>query len=506
MRLTSLIAGALLMLAPAAAQSLQADPPPDHAQALAEVDVDRLLRDRDYAGAILGHIVAVDETADQNAEVRAWLDNIRLLALTTLERRDEALVAVDRILQRRPRAAPPYAGPWYATLRFDDFRRAASVAATAAVNSPASEWAALREMFDVQTIWSVIRELRSAENKAAQVELAEAMLRIGWPGTGERQSADSMRRIVLDDRLERGAREDAAGFAASISTPDGLLPLLLLNRYDGMLGDRDPLELLGEALAEEDRETAEAIAIAPDNHKRVLQRASHLRSVGRNGDVIALLEPFTADVAATAAASDEGLWLINEAAYALVAEGRDDEAVALMGRLAELSIDENSNLINTAINYGEILFETGRPQQALDHSLRLEQESGDHASDYGDMWIADTIVCALAALGRAPEATPWLERMRGLSDSNPAALTHAYLCLGDDDAAAELMVDRLGKDDPIGAVLALQDYERSRGTSQAGPLQDRLVALRDRPEVRAALDRVGRIRTLPLARAYWGNF
>jgi hypothetical protein len=68
------------------------------------------------------------------------------------------------------------------------------------------------------------------------------------------------------------------------------------------------------------------------------------------------------------------------------------------------------------------------------------------------------------------------------------------------------MVHRLESDDPGDAILALQDFSLSAGPAQTGALYDRLVALRDRPEVRAALDRVGRVYTLPLARTYWGGF
>ena len=69
-----------------------------------------------------------------------------------------------------------------------------------------------------------------------------------------------------------------------------------------------------------------------------------------------------------------------------------------------------------------------------------------------------------------------------------------------------MLVERLGGDDPAEAILALQDYELSGGVAQASEMYDRLLALRERPAVRAALARVGRSLRLPLARSYWGNF
>ena len=68
------------------------------------------------------------------------------------------------------------------------------------------------------------------------------------------------------------------------------------------------------------------------------------------------------------------------------------------------------------------------------------------------------------------------------------------------------MVERLEKDDPSAAILVLQQYSRSSGDAQTGGHYDLLEALRDRPAVRAALDRVGRVYELPLTRSYWGSF
>jgi tetratricopeptide (TPR) repeat protein len=199
------------------------------------------------------------------------------------------------------------------------------------------------------------------------------------------------------------------------------------------------------------------------------------------------------------------MWLIDEAAYALAALDRSDEAIALMRRLGTLPIAANPALIGPAINYGEILWDAGRFADALEHLRRLEAGSAQYANDYGKMWIAAGTTCALASLGRQAEAAPQLARLRAQADVNPAALVRALLCMGDDAAAAAVLVQRLGSDDPQGAILALQDYRLSGGAAQQGPHYGRLIALRDRPEVRAALGRVGRVLSLPLARTSLGG-
>jgi tetratricopeptide (TPR) repeat protein len=286
-----------------------------------------------------------------------------------------------------------------------------------------------------------------------------------------------------------------------------VLPLIVRTRYDRVIAPgQDRLAMFRQALDARDRDTAAALAAAPVNQRRVLDRAQYLRVMGRDADALALLQPFTRDVRATVAAGEEGMWLVNEAAYALVALGRVDEGLRLMSRLSELPIATNGALIATSINRGLMLSETGHYREALDHATRLERDQDHTANGYGKMWIASTIVCALAGLNRTAEAAPYLARMRAQTDDNPNAMIRADLCAGDGDAAAAVLVHWLESDDPEPALLTVQDYSLSKGAGQTGPIYRDLLALRDRPAVRAALDRVGRALVLPVARTGWTDF
>ena len=493
---------------PQAAQEVPSDSEVEaSAAALDGLDFDKLLRDRQYAGQVMAHVERLDRAFRDDPDRTHILDDIRVLAATTLERRDEAGAAIDRILARRSREPGAYAGSIYAAMVLEDYPRAVSVVETARHNVPGVGRADLRELFDADTMGQLLRELDTRDQDALRVRLAEALYDIGWPGLEEPGSADFLRSILLEDRLARGDLAAATALAEAISTPLTVLEMIVQPRYDSVLAPgRDRLELLNAVLAERDRATDAAIRRSPLDHKKVLDRAQFLHSVGRDADALAVLEPFTRDLPATVAGGEQGMWLINEAAYALVALGREDDAVALMRRLAELPMDEGRTLISARINYSEILWATGRNREALEYASELDRNQRDFASDYGDMWMVSSIVCALARTSRGAEAPPHIERLRALRDVNSAALTQAYLCLGDDDAAAAFMIERLQGDRAEDAILALQDYTLSRGVTQTGGPYDRLVALRNRPDVRAALDRVGRVYALPMARGYWGGF
>ena len=151
--------------------------------------------------------------------------------------------------------------------------------------------------------------------------------------------------------------------------------MMVQTRYDAILAPgRDRLALLQEGLAQRDRDTSAALAAAPRDMRRVLDRVHYLRGVGRDADALALVMPFTRDLRATVFAQEEGKWLINDGAYALIALGRDDDALALLRRLAALPIDQDWGLISQLINHAEILVDTGHYAEALERARMLERD------------------------------------------------------------------------------------------------------------------------------------
>jgi hypothetical protein len=513
-RFRTSIGAALLALAspnPAAAQPAAGVAPSEAAIAAARtavgnLDFQRIGRDRDYAAQLLGHLDLLASVPAIYAEGGPSIEVLRLYPLMGLERADELRATIDRLLAMRPDEAAQYEPMVYASLAIEDFVRFTNVVEAASRNVRGSGWAALRAVLDREFVGPVLHQL-DAQDKPARVRLASALFRIGWPGGDDAESSDSLRAILMEDRMSAGDVEAASGFAAGISTPANLLPMLVQARYDRILAPgRDRLALLRESLTERDRVTNEALSAAPQDQRRVLDRVQHLRSIGRDADALALIVPFTRDIRATVAAGEFGMWLINEGAYAQLALDRPDEAVALMRRLVALPLSEFPGLIGPSINYAEILIEAGRREEGLAHARGLETNGAEFANDYGRAWISSAIVCSLVGMDRASEAAPVLALLRAQSEVNEAAVTRAMLCAGDTDGAAALMVRRLGGDEAGSAILALQDYTLSKGNAQEGPLYDRLTALREHPEVSAALASVGRVMSLPLARTYWGAF
>lgn len=476
-------------------------------QAIQTIDMLRLQRERPYAEQMLVHIERLRATAvsANRQEAIDDVDYLRLFALPTAQRIADTRIAIDSVLDRRPGQAAPYVAGWYAALRIDDDERAIRMVESAARTLRAAEWPQLRRFLEDHSIWAAIHAFDGDTGKRAR--LADALLTIGWPDNQRRGAVDSLRIMAIDGRLVGNDVAAANGIARLVLSPNEVLRLSVLRRYDRLFADgEDRVARFRRALGEFDAETTEALAAAPGDHRIVLERAQFLRGLGREADALALLMPFTRDVEATVGVDENGMWLVNEAGYSLLELGRDDEAVALFGRLSAQPIADSPGLIGPMINHGVVLFEAGRYADALAHSRRLEQELLDqYANDFGRLWVASTIVCSLARLNRAAEAAPWMTRLRAGIETNGGALTRALLCLEDLDEAERVMVRRLQAEDPETALLALQDYQL-RGTGRPPtPLEANRDRLRERPAVRAAAERVGHLLSLPIARGYWGR-
>lgn len=480
------------------------DPVLQAARTVDAVDWMRLQQERDYAQQILDAIDLIRRRVPGDESVRQT-EELRLFALVTTERRREALTAVDRTLSSRPADAMSYRGAWFAALRLKETDRAIRIVEQAAGTLRSNQWPILREVLERDSVWGLFQMLDAPSDEPSRTRLAEALLQVGWPGYQELESQDVLRMRLVADGIARGDRSRAAAAASGIGTPRDVLKMILQRQYDDILvPGEDRLALLSRVLTNYDRHSAERLAAAPEEMQRALNRAQFLRGQGREADALAVLAPFTSDVPGTVARDGSGMWVVNEAAYALVAMRRGDEAVALTAQLAALPDDPNGALIGPRINHGEVLLRVGRHGEALAHALHLEREYGPRINEYGRMWNYATIVCALERLSRRDEAEPWLDRMRESSDDNPSALTQAYLCRNDLDAAEALLVRRLEGPEPETALRAIQIYAADNG-APPDPVDARLDVLRERPSVRAAAERVGHLLELPLSRIYWGT-
>lgn len=486
---------------PASAQS----PVEQAAEAAAQIDTGRLLRDKPYAEQTLNQLEVLRKSEHYSGEGRFGIDVLRMIALEGTGRSREAF-ALGRTLTKQKPGDP--------NLQFLSFSFGVFVDPDSALDelefadrTLVSEAARkeFRDGIDLDLVAALRQPFYARKDKEKLARSAQALLSFGWPDPDQAAMADSLRRDVVEAKLRRGDLATARTLAAALLAPDTVLPLLVTKRYDPLVeGDR--IARLERAVAAFDLETDRATRANPADLKLLLQRAQFLRSVGREADALALVLPVTKDMAAVGKNGEDAFWVVNEAAYALAALNRGDEAIALMKRLLALGFEQHPSLVSMAINTTQIMISAGRYREALDHALKLATEQEDLASPYGKMWMWGGVVCGSYLLGQPGAAAPWLAKLKAREDDNPAALSRAALCANDLDGAAALMVRRLEKDAEQ-TLIAVQDYQAPPNPPAAVKLlQERWDRVLARPEVKAAIDKHGRILKLPLSRAYWGEF
>ena len=212
--------------------------------------------------------------------------------------------------------------------------------------------------------------------------------------------------------------------------------------------------------------------------------------------VDAALARAEADAEAFTDADDFRNWMLNMRGYFLYDLGRTEEGRAALAEAAGLEERGEVNVSNI-INYGGYLVAEGRAAEVVALIPRIGR-----ASPYGQGWIESLRACAGAQLNDEAQRKKGLEYLAAHEADNPAAYSRALLCSNDLDGAAALMIRRLGgKDTRTGALLSLQVTPLTRTDSLpfARTLRARFTAVRDRADVRAAVDRVGRIETIPFS-------
>jgi hypothetical protein len=466
-------------------------------EALSAMDHDRFQRDEGYAGTIADHLIVLQAAPGLSDARRAALRNALVYALAAAGRHDSAEEAADALLREQPNDADAYDLALIAAQGAERWPRLADIIERALASLAPEDRAGL---LSIERVSWLMRAVFEGGDSRSRARIAEVLLAAGWPGeSAPLSAADSLRLLLIDRALERGETAAARGLAAEVQGLGTALRLATDRRYDPLMGTADRMASVRSAIDREDRLTAARLAAAPEDIEALVDRATFLRSIGRDPAVLDLLLPLMSDVRIVAGRHSRGLWLVNEAAYSLIATGAAGEAVELMRPLFELDVDANPELVNTSINFVGILWQAGRSEEALERANSFMAASARHASDYGKMWIFANAVCAATELRRTADSAAWLERAAPIADSNRSAMLQALLCRGDMDAAERVLLGALGDEENRGsAILWLQDYQPVAHADAAQRLREAFLRLRARPAIEAELARLGHRLRLPI--------
>lgn len=475
-------------------------------EAIAAVDSDRLLSDKSYALQMLAHADTVKRSRHYGAR-QEQIDRLRLVALVGSRQLKQAF---DQATELRK------AAPGEPQLHYFAFGLAIDTGSDRALDEleladrqigSAADRATFVDLVTSDAVDRFRRPFYLAKDKARIGRSAQALLNLGWPGLYKLDVTDSLKLEVAEWLLAKGDVPGAKRLIFSVQSTASVLPTLVSNKWASVRESGDPNERIAQSITASDEASERALRANPDDPQMLLARAQFLRSVGKNAEALELLLPKANDLAWVKETGEDGFWVVNEAAYALVDVEQGKEAVALMRKLLSLELEEHLSLISMAINSVGILEDSGDAKGAADYAVMLATKRADYASPYGDMWMWSGAACGHSFAGNAAAAQPWLAKLKAGEKDNPAALTRALLCANDIDAAAASVIRRLDGDDPEAMLIALQEYSvGSHLPANKKTLETRLRQVVARPDVQAAIAKHGRVMKLPLSRSYWGMF
>lgn len=339
-----------------------------------------------------------------------------------------------------------------------------------------------------------------ANGRDQYVAMLEALFVAHWHPSDAFLSSDSLWLHLTEARLEKGDLAGAKEAASAVVTISSVVAMRIDKRFDAITSS-DPSHFdIDVAFARDLAASRAAAAAAPDKLEGINQTATDLIITGKPADALAMLDKAIAESHLTEGKSqpfsdyaDQINWTENNRAIALRNLGRIDESLEQLAKAATKSENGSPN-VSQSINLAEAYNAAGRPKDAL-------EAVGDIGtpSPYGRMALEYARACAHAQLHDDAGLGKSFEYIKAHVADAPAVYTDASICANDLDGAARAYIAAI--EDPLQRTTALYYFQNFVRPTQREPMAAenyrRLLLVRDRADVRAVIEKYGRIVSLP---------
>jgi tetratricopeptide (TPR) repeat protein len=317
-------------------------------------------------------------------------------------------------------------------------------------------------------------------------------------------SPDVIRLHEAINEIGVGNAARARQIAYGLRSADVLAIVDADKRFDGIVASdpkRFDVHAAAEATLAREREESRQ---DPDSINLQSNVASDLVALGRNEEALTAVEAIL-DAASRGPTPGQAPTFVGDCshvqvqkAYFLFYLGRTDEALssaAQVGPDCAVKHAQTGSAQLTAI----FLINLGRGEEAIAYLRPILAEDLTELAA-ANVWRMR--VCAATQAGDKTLAAMSMALLRDHSAKNPSALVDAQLCVGDLDSAAATVI--AGLKDPRIRHLMLAEMQIFRLDGVQTPfeklLEDRRNVLRKRPDVRAAIEKVGRVKTYDIDR------
>lgn len=433
--------------------------------------------------------------------LRGMVQTVRANLLANDEQPGPAVTAIEeaiRLLPADPR--PKLVASWIFTFSGSP-QRAADLWIEASRQAPE-----VARMSDRYLMLALTGRLVDIGDRVRADRLSARLGEIGFSaGTAPDRSSSALARAR--EAMTAGRTEDALEAISSITDPGDLLTLYADREY-AALWPRIA-EWAGPDLAQQERRYLEELHaewIAADDFTTARPYASKLSAMDAHAAVAALFLPMFDRVAVgdeQSAAPLDAEFLAPIVARSLSRLNRGSEALALLAKVAAWMPDgDRGNALNIDAAYLlHAANELDWPQvlSRADGFLAKARVLGSDVNRSAVLQVQAWRACALSRTGREPDAQPDVAEVQLAGALIPGAVMGLHLCRQDADAARALMIARL--DDPNTRAWALhfvQPAPRPARTPLEAITHPVAELVRADPQVRQAVERVGRILPNPL--------
>jgi hypothetical protein len=495
---TITVAAALVMLLGAGIARASIEPAgTSHAQPSAEVKGATLklkqafsdLSNGDYEKAApeLDELIAAPGFGELAAELR--FQTLNVAGAIALQYKHYA--KAHRLAMRATGFDQAGAATWMARL-LAAFYTSDNLDAGRCVETIAKQWPDRLDAVRPQAIVQLHHALRVAHEDDADRSMLNGLFDANWQaGLG---TYDTLWRDLALMQIEHNEPKRAVTVARRIRNAETALSMRIDKRFDPITRSHLQAFDVGRLLAAQIQAARARIKAHPDQLEPVQRLQDLLLEKGQNAEVLAISEAAVAhaernDGEKTYTDFGESYnWVLNQRSLALAHEGRWDDAVREMTRAARRPEGGGVN-VSQSINLGGLYVDLGEPDKAAVAIVEPGQ-----MSPYGSMQLHYVRLQIAVEKNDADSIAKHMAYLRKHRADDIATWQRALLRHGDLDAAAALLIQRLETPDwRSGALVEMQHYIRSEQTSTMKTFHQRWNTVTSRPDVRAALAKVGRV-------------
>jgi tetratricopeptide (TPR) repeat protein len=389
------------------------------------------------------------------------------------------------------RAGPANASLWHSRLgtEMEGNRLSDAVGTVEAMAAQNPE--ALND-FKIRWLYSLYRQLKDQPDTKLRMRFLTVVTAPGYQPSEPLVTGDGFRRERAVLLIEAGDKATATDLVRQISDPRILMDIVLDTRLRPLLAsDFDERSAVEKQLAS----IREVAASHANSLGPLLELSRYQRMLGQVKEALATLESARPDGPGGKDFIDldeRKNWWWDEMARSYQMLGRYDDAVSAFDKAIAAQEDGNPNVSQT-INLGHAHLRFGHPERAL-KTVAVFDASSHSASAYGKMEMRLVRGCAQAALRDQAALAENVRYAREHEKDHPEALVDLLLCADDIEGAAAAMIRRL--DDPDrrpDALKQLSNFDPPPSSYPQMPFETKMVVLRDRPDVQAAIRRAGGI-------------